>query len=193
MNSPFPCKNAALHCRDCQTKKPLFQSGQRTFSSRKINIKTSTSIEFLCDLLNNTIAYLRTTMLPSGIHKPGHRLVPCLISKFVAVPRCAIMNGTHRQPWFGVTHFVLATFTILNEWMNEWMITLFIHGWKHHVRHKKCQRRHLNLKEHLIGKPRCIYEGMKWPKSQRIIITITLRIYSNKRRLMMNWQQLLLK
>ena len=190
MNSPFPCKNAALHCRDCQTKKPLFQSGQRTFSSRNINIRNSASVEFLCDLLNNTIAYFRTAMLHAGIH----RLVPCLISKFVVVPRCAIMNGTHRQLWFGVTHFVLATFTILNEWMNEWMITLFIHGWKHHVWHRKCQGWHLNLKEHLIGKPICIYEGKKWRiKSQRIIITIMLRIYSNKRRLMMNWQQLLLK
>ena len=93
MNSPFPCKNAALHCWDCQTRKPLFHSGQRTFSSRKINIKNSAFIEFLCDLLNNKIAYFRTAMLHAGIH----RLVPCLIGKFVAVPRCAVMNGTRMQ------------------------------------------------------------------------------------------------
>lgn len=41
-------------------------------------------------------------------------LVPCLISKFIAVQRCAIMNRTHMQLWFRVTHSVLATFTILN-------------------------------------------------------------------------------
>ena len=45
----------------------------------------------------------------------AYLLVPCMISKFIAVQRCAIMNGTYMQLRFGVTHFVLATFTILNE------------------------------------------------------------------------------